>query len=314
MSNRPVAAAVAAIVAAGTPCTLAAGNDGAKGLFYTSSASTGTDVTSVGSVENEYIPQVLDQGTYSIDGSAQTVFGNSLTWGSWGNISLPIWADTYDTTVIDDGCNGFGNANLTGKILLVRRGTCTFDTKAAAAVKGGTSYMMIYNNLPGTFDALVDDYNIDAAGMVNPETGATWIEALAAGKEVVLTFNSEFPLLIDSPGPVNSPLGGYMDSFSTWGLSNDLTIKPVVSTPGGSVLSTYLTSAGGYQVESGTSMATPFIAGVIALFKQLKAGETVSPRDINAALAASATPLEWYDGISSYPYLGSVGQQGGESI
>lgn len=99
----PFSAAVSAIVAAGTPCILAAGNAGASGILYASSASSGKGVTSVGSVENTNLPQVLNKGFYSIANGSEIDFGLSLTWGTFGNISIPIWANTYDTSVIDDG-------------------------------------------------------------------------------------------------------------------------------------------------------------------------------------------------------------------
>lgn len=311
--NRPFSAAVAAIVAAGTPCILAAGNDGAKGLFYASSASAGKDVTSVGSVENTNLPQVLNAGYYSIDNGSKSTFGEALTWGSFGNISLPIWADNYDTTVVDDGCAAF-NANLTGKIALIRRGTCTFDTKVGHALAAGANYVMFYNNVPGTMLASVTNFGCAGAGMVYPETGALWIEALAAGKEVILSFSTNLPMEIITPGPSADPTGGFVNIFNSLGLANDLAIKPVVSAPGGDVLSTFLSSQGSYSVMSGTSMATPYIAGVVALFMQSKGGK-VSPQEINAALASTATPIEYNDGSTTeYSYLASVAQQGGESF
>lgn len=67
--------------------------------------------------------------------------------------------------------------------------------------------------------------------MVDPEIGATWIDALAAGKEVVLSFNTSLPMDVISPGPLNSPAGGFVNTYTSWGLANDLDIKPVVSAP-----------------------------------------------------------------------------------
>jgi len=134
---------------------------------------------------------------------------------------------------------------------------------------------------------------------------------LAAGDTVKFSFSIEGDVIIDLPGPVNDVTGGQMSMFSTWNPSNENDIKPVVSAPGGNILSTYLSSQGGYNVLSGTSMATPFIAGVVALYKQAK-GKGVSPLTINAALAATAKPLNLNDGTTtSYPFLTSVAQQGG---
>lgn len=46
-SLRPWAAATAAIVKAGTPCLLAAGNDGSEGMYYASSASAGQEYVNI---------------------------------------------------------------------------------------------------------------------------------------------------------------------------------------------------------------------------------------------------------------------------
>ncbi|RAL59204.1 hypothetical protein DID88_006659 [Monilinia fructigena] len=278
--EEPFSAAVGAIVAAGTPCILAAGNDGSDGVFYASSASAGKDVTSVGAVENTRLPQVLNKGFYSIDNGSQIDFGEALTWGSFGNISLPIWADNYDTSVVDDGCSSF-NTSLTGKIALIRRGTCTFDTKVSNAIAAGATYVMFYNNAPGTIQANVFNFECDGAGMVDPETGATWIEALASGKQVVFI------------------------------IQHQPTFGNLVSAPGGDILSTYLSAAGSYAVLSGTSMATPFIAGVAGLLIQSRGGKALSPKEINAALSSTATPLNYNDAsATAYSYLTSVAQQG----
>jgi hypothetical protein len=152
--EEPWSAATAAIVAMGTPCMLAAGNDGALGMYYASTASAGTDVTSVGSVDNTNLPETLFLANYTVD-STDTVFGYSLGIGSFDSVSLPLFADTFDTTVVDDFCAPI-TADLTGKIALIRRGTCTFVTKAQTAFDAGAEYVMFYNNAPGTIAAGLD--------------------------------------------------------------------------------------------------------------------------------------------------------------
>jgi len=306
--EEPWAAATAGIIAAGTPCLLAAGNDGALGMYYASSASAGTDVTSVGSVDNTNSPEVLNEGQYVINGVSKT-FGYTPAVGSFASVSLPLYANSFDTNVANDGCTAY-TADLTGKIALIRRGGCTFLVKANNAVAAGAKYVMFYNNAPGTIQASVEGSTVTAAGMVDPQTGAIFVNALSSGETITLTFPETPELQIVSPGDVNTASGGYMSIFSTWNPSNENTIKPVVSAPGGNILSTYPSKEGGYAVLSGTSMATPFIAGVVALYKQSK-GKNVSPQTINAALSGTGKPLKFNSGTATSPYLTSVAQQGG---
>lgn len=145
--------------------------------------------------------------------------------------------------------------------------------------------------------------------MVEAVTGEAFVAALVAGEEVILTFTA---IGVFTPGPVNNVTGGSMSYYSSYGLDAENNIKPVVSAPGGNILSTYLSSENSYAVLSGTSMATPFVAGVVALYMQAKGKSTLKPADINNALSASATSLKFNDRTTTFTYLSSVAQQGSE--
>ena len=62
----------------------------------------------------------------------------------------------------------------------------------------------------------------------------------------------------------NGANGNYkMSDFSSWGVSPDMRLKPEVTAPGGNICSSV--PGGGYQMMSGTSMATPQMTGASAV-------------------------------------------------
>ena len=66
-------------------------------------------------------------------------------------------------------------------------------------------------------------------------------------------------------------------------------LKPTVGAPGGNIISTYPLAKGGYTVESGTSMATPFVAGSAALVLQTRGKSSV--KGIRDLFQSTASPI-----------------------
>ena len=88
-----------------------------------------------------------------------------------------------------------------------------------------------------------------------------------------------------------------MSSYSSWGVTPDLKLKPEIAAPGGNVYSSVLNNK--YAYYSGTSMATPQITGIAALvheyvntsdkFANLSA--TAKAQAVTQLLMSTATPM-----------------------
>ncbi|KAF3911153.1 Cucumisin [Arthrobotrys entomopaga] len=310
----PWALVVQRIVESGTPCTIAAGNDGDQGLFYASGAADAIGAISVGSVNNLNSPEVLTSATFSSATANNVSFGYTPATGNFGSETFQLYVPVSNGA-ITDACSGLPGdvSSLENKLVVIQRGTCTFDAKVQAAVAKGAKNVMIVNNVPGTISASVTIKDVNV-GMVQPETGADWLKLAAAGETVSVVFEKGAPLFITA---VDNPLnGGSMSTFTSWGPTNEMFQRPHISAPGGNILSTYPLQFGGYAVLSGTSMATPYIAGVVGLYlqKAKNEGRKVSPAEIRVGLTTTGRPLVWNDGNQNATFLAPVAQQGGGLI
>src|SRR5215813_7964818 len=89
--------------------------------------------------------------------------------------------------------------------------------------------------------------------------------------------------------------GIYLAPFSSRGPTADGRVKPDITAPGHTIIAGYIDPSGTglygctndcYTALSGTSMATPFVAGTVALMLQANPG--LSPAGVRALLAATA--------------------------
>jgi hypothetical protein len=104
---------------------------------------------------------------------------------------------------------------------------------------------------------------------------------------------------------IDQATGGTMNFFSEIGPPIEMTLKPQLSGPGGSILSTWPLIGGGYWVDSGTSMSTPHVAGAYALIKSQH--PSLSPLEIGQLLQNTATPLQVFENTT---ILSTAMQQG----
>ncbi|KAL2148049.1 hypothetical protein VTI28DRAFT_105 [Corynascus sepedonium] len=310
-SEDPWAAVVTRIVENGVPCVVSAGNDGAAGIFYASTAANGKKVTAIASIDNSVTPTLLTNATYTLNGTQKTFGWTAGEPGSWDDVNLPLWAVGFDTTDPANGCEPLPDStpDLSGHIVLIRRGSCTFVEKASFAVAKGAKYVMFYNNVDGTVSVAADVEGLTGVGMVSAKQGEEWVHALEAGAEVVLHLKDpreSGQFLTTTP---NTATGGFMSDYTSWGPTWEVEVKPQFGTPGGLILSTYPRALGSYAVLSGTSMACPLAAAIYALLINVRG--TKDPKTLENVLSSTAHPNLFRLGGESLPLLAPVPQQGG---
>ncbi len=138
-------------------------------------------------------------------------------------------------------------------IALVKRGDINFSDKVRYAKANGAAGCIIYNNVSGTIRmSLGDVENPIPTCSVGMDDGKKLVDAVSGGTGYV-TFAGDYLA------------GPFMSDFSSWGPTPDLKLKPEITAHGGEIVSSV---PGGYDTQSGTSMATPNMAGAVALLRQ----------------------------------------------
>ncbi|KAK0388929.1 hypothetical protein NLU13_2506 [Sarocladium strictum] len=318
-SEEPWAVAVSRIVEQGVPCPVSAGNDGSTGQFFASTASNGKGIISVASIDSTVTPSLLTVSSFTVDGGKSADFGYTPAEpAAWADVKLPLWSVSKDLADPKAGCDPYpdNTPDLSDRIVLIRRGSCTFVQKAQNAAAKGARYIMFWNNVP--VGSLATDIStvpgILAGGMVSADVGSGWLKALNAGSEVVLDMvDPEDPNAKVSLSEVpNNVTGGALSTFTSWGPTFEGDNKPQIGSPGGNILSTYPVAKGSYAVLSGTSMACPLVAGTLALLAEVRG--TFNSKDLEDLLSANANPQLFNDGTAFYEFLAPVQQQGGGLI
>lgn len=309
----PWAVTVQRIVEAGVPCTLSADNVGSNGLFFAASAANGKKVAAVGSVESTELPLLLLEASYSVGNSSPSQeFGWTAGNPSFPNITMPLWALAVNTNGSEHACEPLpvNTPDLSRYIVLVRQAPCSYSLQAENILAKGGSRMMVYGETHSTSLVYVADVKeMKSAGMVTARQGAEWIDLLRRGKEITLNIidSALAGHIIESAPNVES--GGYVSTFSSWGPTWEVDVKPQFTAPGGNILSTYPLALGGYAVLSGTSMSCPLAAAIYALVSQVRG--TLDPETLERVLSSTSNPNVWFDGSIASNILAPVPQQGG---
>lgn len=153
---------------------------------------------------------------------------------------------------------------LEGKVALAQRGTLTFVAKGENAEAAGAVALIMGNNS--------DSNSVLSGSQLNgsyPTFGmfkSSYYDQVkaAAANGLKVSFTSETrPTEQGTSYKDNGP-----SSFTSWGVTESLKLKPDVMTPGGNILSAGAASDTALSVKSGTSMASPNMAGAFLLIQQ----------------------------------------------
>ncbi len=145
-----------------------------------------------------------------------------------------------------------GNGHSTGRIALIKRGDSTFQEKVDIAMEMGAAGVIVYNNVAGVIRMNLGEIDNPVPSVsINMNAGTAMVNGAKGnlGK-----------IYIDG----NYAAGPFMSEFSSWGPTPDLKLKPEITAHGGEITSAV---PGGYGEQSGTSMATPNMAGFMAIVR-----------------------------------------------
>lgn len=242
---------------------------------------------SVASVDNVYV--MSDYITVGDEHKIAYINGASGT-----NPAFNTLAGTALEAVAVPGsgtADDFAQVDVRGKIALVERGVLAFTEKCENAQNAGAVGCLIYNNQSGTItmDMSQSKVTIPCASITMAD-GAYLLSALEADPTVPLTVGADQALIA-------SDTGYEMSDFSSWGVTPSLTLEPDLTAPGGNIYST--TDKGTYGLMSGTSMASPNLAGISALVKQyILSQDGLGQADgaqtnslVRALMVSTSTPL-----------------------
>ncbi|MGM9641003.1 MAG: S8 family serine peptidase [Faecousia sp.] len=212
--------------------------------------------------------------------------------------------------------------NVTGKIVFISRGISSFSEKLTNADKAGAAACVIYNNVPGgaiNMDLSQSYARIPCVGITKADADAIRAASTPVKDDEgnVLYYTGTLTVGNKIGTSINLSQDNVytMSAFSSWGVPSNLNLKPEITAPGGNIYSIdgATTKTNQYVIMSGTSMAAPHNAGLVALLCQyfqetgLPEKLGVSPRTLaQSLLMSTATPI--LDEISGLPY--PVIQQG----
>ena len=255
------------------------------------SPSSYSQTLSVASADN-----VTVRSAYFEAGGRKITFTDTATTNNpEGGFIRVLGGKTLDYVVVPG--NGeeadYANLNVKGKVALVSRGVTTFAEKHEMAHAKGAAACIVYNTEAGMINMSIDSFPIPAI-FISQADGQAMVAAAKDGVGTLTVSNSTY----DAP----SETGGQPSSFSSWGSTSQLEITPDIMAPGGNIYSSRDNNS--YGLMSGTSMATPHLAGASALMLEYLRTAGIEGDAMTLAYAlimSTAVPAKGSNGVTASP-------------
>jgi subtilisin family serine protease len=262
--------AVSTAVDLGVVVVVAAGNDANK-PYIVSSPSIAPGAISVAQTA---VPSASLYGLKVNSPAAIAGVYNNTATVDWAPIGAGF---SGDVVAVGTACPGAVLPDLTGKVALIDRGTCSISLKVDLAGQAGAKGVLIGLIAPG--DAVSFSYG---GGTILPPT-----LVIQQSLSLAIKANIGAPVNVTVADGTKVPLVGSMASTSARGPSGAFqTIKPEIGAPGASV-SAVAGSSDGQEAFGGTSGATPMVAGAAAIL--IGKYPTRTPLQIKSMLMNSAS-------------------------
>ena len=299
--------------AAGNAFSNAYGNNSGQNKPFATDPDTGTlgepasyqSTLAVASVDNQEALSYVSLGDRTIayrtalDGQGQAVPGlrdipeksyRVVDAGAGGGDELDKYAGTNRLSLAD-------------AIVLEDKGGTDTRTGTAMTDELKASYLTGFPSTPAALMIADTDesdtpyQSILGATTTMPTVTITKKDGEAIRQALSAAGGADVYLSVTHSGIVLASNNPTASEFSAWGVTPDLRLKPEIAAPGGDIMSAYLGNQ--YQRLSGTSMASPQVAGISALVRQRLAADpafsAVSATDKNALvtnlLMGTAHPL-----------------------
>jgi len=336
--NSPDAIAINNAVLSGVVAVVANGNAG-PGAGTMGSPATSQLAIAVGAVTSESKlfsskAEVSFSSVTSVTYETYAPFKVMAWQTAQENFNSVLGPDPNEIVYVGLGIgDDYKGKDVAGKIVLVSRGAYPFVDKIAAAKAHGAKAVVIFNgravnsNPSDPKSPLVPDLSEDIPNLNEyyggilgdsfdfiPTFDIRGQQGRALAKELVKNPDNKLHLAFNGAFAVTLVPGDNLADFTSWGPNGDLdmSIKPDLMAPGVNILSTWpayghgkpeVTYDKAYNRISGTSMATPHVAGLALLLKQ--AHPEWTPADVRSALTNTADLL-----VDEDEYLLDVYQQG----